>query len=604
MVDQIRKIYAVLDRSTRLGLIWMCALMLVAAILEMGGVSLFIPLLHILINPGEMADLPLVGEYLEDLKEADSSSFVVAFSLALFLFFVFKSIVLGLIIYAQQRFAQHRRAAFAQRLMHGYLRRPYVFHLQHNTSELVNNVINQSMRLFAKGLTPLLQLAMDLIISAGIVVVLLLANPQAALIMGVVMGLSAYIFYRSIGNRMKAWGEHMVRYDGETLLWANQALGSIKETKLMGAETFFAKAFGRPSLASARILSKVMALAHVPRLFLEVVAIGGMLLLVVTLVVVNQQDVKSVLPALGLFSVAAMRLLPAFSKIVTNLNTLRENTAAVNIIYRDIHELSAVQGEDSDTIETPVAEIAFAGELRLKDISYRYPDTDTPALSEINITLGRGHSVAFVGRSGAGKTSLVDIILGLLKPMAGSLLVDGRDIYDNLPSWQRRIGYIPQEIYLTDDSLRRNIALGLPDTDIDDDKINEALKLAQLGELVRDLPEGLETVVGERGTRLSGGQRQRIGIARALYNDPEILVMDEATSALDGETEREISAAIDGLSGQKTIIIIAHRLSTVRHCDSIVLMDKGRIVDTGTFADLVAQNVDFSRMVELSELST
>ncbi len=604
MIDQISKIYSLLDRSTRRGLIWMFVLMFVAAILEMAGLSLFIPLLHILINPGEMTDLPVLGDYVSGLAGADSNSFVLAFCLSLFGFFVFKNLILGLIIFAQQRFVQHRRAIFAKKFLHQYLCRPYVFHLQRNTSELVHNSINQSMRLFVKGLAPLLQLTMDTIISVGIIAVLLLANPQAALIMGGVMGLSSFIFYRAIGGRVRAWGEKIVRLDGETMLWANQALGSIKETKLLGAETFFAEAFGRPSLASARILSKVMTLSHVPRLFLEVIAMGGMLLLVATLVVVNQQDIKSVLPALGLFGVAAMRLLPAFSKIVTNLNTLRENSAAVNIIHRDYHDSQSGRSGEADAVETPAPDIPFTNDLRLHDVSFHYPEMQAAALSGVNITIIKGQSVAFVGRSGAGKTSLVDIILGLLSPSAGRLLVDGRDILSNLPGWQRRIGYIPQEIYLTDDTLRRNIALGLSDEDIDDGKIKEALQLAQLSELVRDLPGGLDTVVGERGARLSGGQRQRIGIARALYSDPEILVMDEATSALDGETEKQISTAINGLAGQKTIIIIAHRLSTVRHCDTIVLLDKGRIVEAGTFADLAAHNVDFSRMVEMSEIST
>ncbi len=603
MIDQIRKIYSVLDRSTRFGLIWMFAMMLVAAILEMAGLSLFIPLLHILINPGEISDLPLVGGYVSGVSGADNSSFVVAFCLVLFAFFVLKSIVLGLIVYAQQRFVLQKRAIFAQRLMHQYLSRPYVFHLQRNSADLVNNLIAQTMNLFVKGLTPLLQLAMDAIISAGIVAVLLLANPQAALIMGGVMGVASSIFYSSVGNRVKAWGELVVFYNGQILLWANQALGSIKETKLLGAERFFAEAFGRPNFAQGLILSKVMTLSHVPRLFLEVIAMGGMLMLVVTLVVVNQQDVKSVLPALGLFGVAAMRLLPTFSKVVTNLNTLRGNIAAVNIIYQDFSEHLVRDESEPDTGEASAADIPFAHELHLQDISFHYPDMKTPALSGINLTIAKGQSVAFVGRSGAGKTSLVDIILGLLSPSAGNLLVDGQDILSNLPSWQRRIGYIPQEIYLTDDTLRRNIALGLSDQDIDDDKIKEALQLAQLNDVIRDLPDGLDTVVGERGARLSGGQRQRIGIARALYNDPEILVMDEATSALDGETERQISSAINDLSGQKTIIIIAHRLSTVRHCDTIVLLDKGLIVETGTFADLAAHNVDFNRMVEMSEIS-
>jgi ATP-binding cassette, subfamily B, bacterial PglK len=603
MLNQIGKIYLVMDRPTRLGLIWVFALMLVAAILEMVGLGLFIPLLQILISPEKLSDLPLVGEGFVRMSREDNATFVVVFCISLFAFFIFKSVMVGWIIYAQQRFVLQKRAIFAQRLMHNYLIQPYVFHLQRNTAELVRNVINLSAHVFIKGLMPLLQLTMDIIITIGMVSVLLLANPQAALIMGSVMAVSAIIFYRAIRNRVKGWGDRIVGYDGEILLWANQALGSIKETKIRGAEQFFADAFGRPNFASVPILSRLMLLPHVPRLFLEIIAMGGMLLLVVTLVVVNQQDVTTVLPALGLFAVAAMRLMPTFSKVVTNLNILRGATAGIDIIHDDFRDYMASGQIAGEAIDVATQPLSFKRDLCLKGVSFDYPGSEQAALSDINLTLQKGQSVAFVGRSGAGKTSLVDIILGLLQPSKGRLLVDDRDIFDNLASWQGRIGYIPQEIYLTDDTFRRNIALGVADADIDDDKVRKALRLAQLDDVLNGLPDGLGAVVGERGARLSGGQRQRIGIARALYNDPEILVMDEATSALDSETERQVSAAIDGLSGQKTLIIIAHRLSTVRHCDQIVLLENGKIVGSGSFADLAAQNAEFNRMIEISDIT-
>ena len=585
-----------------MGLVGLFGLIFFAALLEMVGISMFVPLLHILSDPGKVAGLPIVGGLYHDWAGGDPSRFIVLFSGLLFAFFVAKNIVLAIIIYLQNRFVLRKRARFARDLMRAYLERPYVFHLQHNTAELVRNVTLLSSRLFLKGVMPIVNTAMELLTALAVLVVLVLVDPGTTLGVALLIGLSVAVFYRIIRNRVREWGRHIVHYDGEILLRANQALGSIKETKISGKEAFFADAFWKPNHAASRYRALSNTAGHLPRLFIETVAMGGLLLLVLVLIQLQGKTAGDILPTLGIFGVASMRLMPSFSKIVSNMTLLRENTAAVDILHGDLSEAGMEAPETVKKTAEPVSPLNFNDDLRLEGVTYRYPDGDGPVLDGVTLTIPFRQSVALVGRSGAGKTTLVDVILGLLEPAGGSLKVDGVNLFDDLAGWQRRIGYIPQEIYLTDDTLRNNIALGVDEAEIDEAQVENAVKTAYLEDFVDSLPDGLDTVLGERGARLSGGQRQRVGIARALYHDPEVLVMDEATSALDSETENRISQAIAGLSGEKTVIIIAHRLSTVRNCDRIVLLENGRVVDTGTFDELAKHNVDFIRMIELSSL--
>ena len=585
-----------------MGLGGLFGLIFVAAFLEMAGIGMFVPLLHILSDPAKVEGLPVIGGLYREWAGGEPGRFIVLFSGLLFAFFVVKNIVLGVIIYIQNRFVLRRRARFARDLMRAYLERPYVFHLQHNTAELVRNVTLLSSRLFMKGVMPIVNTAMELLTALAVLFVLMLVDPGTTLGVALLIGLSVAVFYRAIRHRVREWGRRTVHYDGEILLRANQALGSIKETKISGKEAFFADAFWKPNHAASRYLALSNTAGHLPRLFIEAVAMGGLLLLVLVLIQLQGKTAGDILPTLGIFGIASMRLMPSFSKIVSNMTLLRENTAAVDILHGDLSEARMEVLETAHKAADSVSRLSFDKELSLEGVTYRYPKGDGLVLDGVTLTIPFRQSVALVGRSGAGKTTLVDVILGLLEPTGGSLKVDGVDLFDDLAGWQRRIGYVPQEIYLTDDTLRNNIALGVDEADIDEARVEDAVKTAHLEDFTDSLAEGLDTVLGERGARLSGGQRQRVGIARALYHDPEILVMDEATSALDSETENQISQAIAGLSGDKTVIVIAHRLSTVRNCDRIVLLESGRVVDTGTFDELANRNVDFSRMIELSSL--
>jgi ATP-binding cassette subfamily C protein len=605
MIHQAVKIFAVINRRTKRGLIGLFALMVVSALLEMAGIGLFLPLLQLLSNSDSIFRVPFLGQLHEIMGDDDRGRFIVIFCFSIFAFFVFKSIALAAVIFIQNRFVTYHRAIFTESLLRHYLEQPYVFHLQRNTMEMIRNVTLLGNRLFSKGLLPLLQITMELLVIMGISIVLILVDPLSTILMGLALGGVATIFYMAIRHKIRVWGRHILQYDGDILLWINQALGSIKETKLYHHEDFFCRAFAQPNMDRATYLARTITAPQLPRLFIEAAAIGAMALLVAVLVSISGSTIEDVVPTLGLFAVAAMRLMPSLSKIVGAVTTFRENTATVDVIHADVINVSeaetagvAPKQETRDRVP-----FSFKKELRLESVSYHYPETSELVLNDIELTISRGQSVALVGPSGAGKTTLVDLVLGLLDPVEGCLYVDGRNIHDDMDGWQALIGYIPQDIYITDDTLRRNIALGNEDEDIDETRLGLALSLAQLDSVTDGMSEGLDTIIGERGARLSGGQRQRVGIARALYHDPELLVMDEATSSLDTETEKEIAAAINQLSGEKTLIIIAHRFSTIRHCDLIVLLDGGRISESGSFDNLVERNAGFRRMVEMTNLN-
>ncbi len=601
MISQIQKILDLIDTQTRRGLIGIFVLMLFAALLETAGISLFIPLLHFLTSPEPFQPSSILAVVFAPLDGLARNQLIIIFCVVLAGFFVFKALALGVIIYIQNLFISKHQAIFAQALFKSYLQQSYSYHLQNNSMELIRNITLLSSRLFVKGLLPMLQVLMETLVVTGILTVLLLIAPIPTLAMGAVLGVSVSCYYLLVRNRIFLWGENTIRLDKEILVWINHALGSIKETKLYGYERFFQTAFLRLSNDRAIFLARATTVPQIPRLFIEAVAICALTTMVILYMSGSPASIDTIIPTIGVFAVAAMRLMPSLSKIIGAVTTFRENTSTVNIIYQDV---VASNDQWAEIIERTNADepMPFSKDIVLQNVGYGFPQASELLFRNLNLKIHKGDTIAFVGTSGAGKTTLVDIILGLLNPSEGNTYIDGISLKENIEKWQSLIGYIPQDVYILDDSLRRNIAFGQKDENIDDAQISAALSKAQLNDVLKELPDGLDTMLGENGSRLSGGQRQRIGIARALFHDPEILVMDEATSALDGETEREITSAIHQLSGDKTVLIIAHRLSTVRHCDKIVLMDKGQIAAVGTFEELEKTNPLFKRLVDLSSV--
>jgi ABC-type multidrug transport system fused ATPase/permease subunit len=395
-----------------------------------------------------------------------------------------------------------------------------------------------------------------------IIGLLMVIEPGPALAaVGVLGGVTA-IFYRSIRKKIGELGEREQRYRTEMFQWISRGLAGFKEITVLGRQRFFADSFASSSANAAKAVTFFQSTAQIPRLFIETVAVAAVMLVVVTMLTQGRR-LDGVLPILALFAAATFRLIPSLSRMVHAFSIIRYYKPAISVVYDDLSALEARGGAEAPETRERVR---FERAIELRNVSYAYPG-GLPVLRDVSLTIGRGQSVALAGPSGAGKTTVADLIVGLLQPTSGEVTVDGRRLEGRAGIWQRQIGYIPQAIYLSDDTVRRNVAFAMPDGEIDDARVWSALALAQLAEFVAALPEGLDARVGERGARLSGGQRQRLGIARALYHGPEVLVMDEATSALDDDTETAVTAAIERLQGAMTIIVIAHRASTVAKCD-------------------------------------
>ncbi|MFQ5507626.1 MAG: ABC transporter ATP-binding protein, partial [Planctomycetota bacterium] len=380
---------------------------------------------------------------------------------------------------------------------------------------------------------------------------------------------------------------------GQMIKWVNQGLSGIKEAKVLGIESFFVDAYSENNKGYTSARRTLLTVTEMPRLFFEAVAVGGLLIVVLVMLAQNR-DLKSVLPTIAIFAAAAFRLMPAMTRIVKTTNMIKHFRPSFDVVFCDLRRFEGAATREDERGTPPP--IPFHSAIELRGLGFRYSPESPPVLEDLDLCVEKNRTVAFVGPSGTGKTTLVDIILGLLPPSEGQVLVDGTDVQENMSAWQRTIGYIPQVIFLMDDTIRRNVAFGVPDDRIDDEDIWRALASAQLDEFARGLPEGLESMVGESGVRLSGGQRQRVGIARALYRDPDVLIFDEATSSLDQETELEINQTLSRLGGNKTILIIAHRLKTVESCDHIFFLKDGLLAASGTFGELLESSPEFRRM--------
>ena len=491
--------------------------------------------------------------------------------LTLFGFYVVKTLFLICMSWKQNKFIFSVQASLSSRLFTGYLKQPWSFHLQHNSAQLIRNVTNE-VNMFA---STALQSGMGLItegfVLMGIVVFLVIIEPVGTLVVMSILFLAAWSFQKSTQFYLLSLGKARQHHEGMRIQHLQQGLGGVKDVKIFGRELDFLAQYSTHNKGSAHASRMQRTLLDLPRLWIELLAVGGLVALVLVLLAQRVMP-NALLPVLGLFAAAAFRIAPSANRILGALQNLRYSFPIISTLYQEVTVLEHTVLPQRSTL------LPFNKKVELKGISYRYKNAEHDALNDINISIQPCTSVGFIGTSGAGKSTLIDVILGLIIPDKGEVTIDGKDIQSNLRGWQDHIGYVPQSIFLTDDTLRRNVAFGLPDDLIDNEAVFKAIKSAQLDEFIRTLPLGMETMVGERGVRLSGGQRQRIGIARALYHDPKVLVLDEATSALDMDTEKEVMQAINALTGDKTLLIIAHRLSTVSNCDCVYTMEQGRIV--------------------------
>ncbi|SDX00112.1 ABC transporter ATP-binding protein [Thiocapsa roseopersicina] len=578
-MEHIRKIFAVLRPEQRRHAYWLFALMLVAMVLETLGVGLIIPFLALVSEPDIGSRYPLLKPYLDRLGNPDQKTLIMLGMLGMLGFFAVKNAFLAFMVWQRSAFVADTQAGLARRLFRAYLLQPYTFHLMRNSAQLIRNVSVESNQ-FTAGLNSLIELVTQGLVLIGIGALLLVVEPIGGLVALLILGIAGTLLQYVTKQRIRRWGKARRFHQGRIIQHLQQGLGGVKDIKLLGHEESFLAQFATHAVGNAQAERKRKFLNGLPRLWFEFLAVLGLVALVVSMLA-QGRAIESIIPTLAVFAAAAFRLMPKLGQVTTSSQELRFVGPVIDSVHAELRDLERVSPEPR------IGLLPFGGEIRLECVGFTYDGANVAAIIDVDLAIPIGASVGFIGGSGAGKSTLIDVILGLIRPSSGRVLVDGVDIETNLRGWQDQIGYVPQSIFLTDDTLRRNIAFGIADKDIDEVAVLAAVKSAQLEDLLASLPDGLETLVGERGVRLSGGQRQRIGIARALYHDPAVLVLDEATSALDTATEQGVMDAVDALHGNKTIIIVAHRLTTVAHCDKLYRLDRGRLVSEGAYAEVV-----------------
>jgi len=590
-MDYLSKFLFVIS-AKKIKLLLIVTLFITISLLDAIGIGLIGPFIGLAVKPETIQGNVWLSNLYGYLKLSSINQFIALLGLAVVILFYFKSFLYYQIQNYVLKFCYSQQVLLRLRMLRTYLSLPYTFYLKTNSAHVIQNISGESANFTYSIAIPLLNSIANLFV---LVVLLLLMAKTDLLATVSIFGLLLIVVvpFHYFRHKVASWGKAGVEANTETIRVVNHAIGGLKTTKLIGCESFFENQLLAQSNKYARAASLFHSFQQLPRIVIETLLITFVVGFVsLSLIIAERSD--SLVSVLGIFAIASVRIIPSASQLLTCMGVLRNNKPTLDRIYLDLKELETpeslnylgMSGNKVDAVNNNQVH-PFADKLVIDKLNYSYPAAARQALVDVSLTIKKGESIALIGKSGAGKTTLSDVFLGLLIPQSGDIQVDGLSVYSDLRAWQNLIGYIPQSIFLMDDTIERNIAFGLPDDQIDQQKLDKAIKSAQLSELVEQLPEGVHTFVGENGVRLSGGQRQRIGIARALYYEREILVLDEATSALDNETESLISEALRELGRTKTMIVIAHRLTTVEHCDRIYEMSNGQIVRSGSYQEIV-----------------
>lgn len=598
-----KKAWTLLDAQERRSALIVLFLIIVSALAAALMVGSVMPFLAVLSDPSRIESTPALAWSYETFGFASQYGFLVALGLASFATILLSSFLQILKTWAVARFAMRRMHSIGKRLLATYLSQPYEFFLNRHSGDMGPRVLAESGQVVVQFLQPAAEFVAASLTTIAIVSLLLLVEPGVAIAAFTMLGGIYGLIYLTSRRHLKRLGQVRLEATRQKFRFSTEALTGIKDIKLLGCERSYLDRFARPSKRLADVQVGIAVFSKVPQFALQAIALGGIILL--CLMMIDRQKVASgevlgeLLPVLGFFAFAGQRLMPELSRLYQSLTQIQAGAAAVDTVYEDL-----VLGKPRESLpQTPTKGLRLKTCLRLDGISYRYPNSPNAGVSDVSFDIRVGEKIGIVGGSGAGKTTLADIILGLLEPFEGKLSTDGNEVTnENVRSWMQSVGYVPQDIFLTDAPVAENIALGVSTEDIDTDRVRSAARIARIDRFVEEeLPEGYQSHIGERGVRLSGGQRQRIGIARALYHDADLIVFDEATSALDNLTEAEVMEAIDALPGDKTVVMIAHRLSTVKRCDRIIVLEKGRVVGCDTWAVLMSNNVAFQRIAKLGE---
>ncbi|SKB93736.1 ABC transporter ATP-binding protein [Daejeonella lutea] len=579
-MNTFKKIFLLLDKKQKQQSYVLLFLLIIGMVLEMVGLGILVPVITAFTDIERFTRYPQAQQIISLFGSPSNTEIVIGMMIALTLVYIIKACFLMFLAWKQASFGQNLSKNLSRKLFKKYLFQPYAFHLNRNSAELMRNVVGEVSML--SGVTSsILFLTTNISLMLSIAVMLVYLEPFGAICSVGILATMSWIFYRLSRKKISEWGLSRQFHDGFRQKNLVEGLGGVKDVKVLGRESFFVNNFSRHNDSSYNVGIRMQFLNQAPRIWLELMAVFGLAFVVIG-VVVQGKPLGSLVPTIGVFVASAFRLIPSITVLLTSFQTLRFSKPVVDLIYDEFQNVSDLDPEKK------ITDLKAVKEIKIEDLTFGYEGAPRNAVEKINLTINKGESVGFIGNSGAGKSTMVDLILGLLRPSSGQVTVDGKNINHDLRAWQDQIGYVPQSIFLTDDTLRKNVAFGVMDEDIDDEAVKRAIKAAQLEEYVDGLELGLNSMVGERGVRISGGQRQRIGIARALYHDPQILILDEATSSLDTATESEVMNAVNLLHGNKTIIIVAHRLSTLSKCDVIFQLNKGRIQRQGTAEEMLS----------------
>jgi ABC-type multidrug transport system fused ATPase/permease subunit len=586
----MKKLFYILTPKERKSTILLLVFFLLMSLLDVIGITAIMPFMAIVSNPIIIEKNKLLHFTYINLGYKSHHDFLVFVGYFVFTLIIVSVVIRALGTYMQLRFSLMREYSIAQRLINCYLQQPYSWFLNQNSSNLGMTILSEASQVVNGALMPVMQMASQIAISLMLMIILFLADPLIAIsILGVL--LLIYMTISKITSRkLKQIGEERLVINKERYKVVNEAFGGIKELKVGNFEKVFSKRFQGPAKMYANYQTTYQIIAQLPRFVLDVLVFGSMMLVVI--IFMNRKGgIAEMLPVITLYGISAYRLLPALQQIYFSFTTVKFAIPVIESLHQTLNKLETTTNNFKDTNN----ELKFTKQIELRNINFVYPQSQKKSLSNINFSIPLKCSVAFIGKTGGGKTTLVDLMLGLLKPISGEILLDQVVIDDsNISQWQKKIGYVPQQIYLADDTIASNIAFGVENQNIDFALIYKVAKMANIHDFItNELNDGYMTTVGERGVRLSGGQRQRIGIARALYKRPEVLILDEATSALDNKTESDVIGALSNLSKDLTIITIAHRLSTVKDSDCIYLLDKGEIIDFGKYDDVQKRNIQF-----------
>ncbi|MDA9882509.1 ABC transporter ATP-binding protein/permease [Alphaproteobacteria bacterium] len=583
-MKNINKILFILSKSQKIKSLHLFILILLGMFFETLGVGMMVPIVTLIIDPLTIKSYlsnTFIFEFLDKLNQTHIIFFGLLF---IVLIYLVKTIFLIYLTWFKNQFSYAFLANISHRIFSNYLYKDWLFYIDSNSAKLIRNCNTECTIFVNKIFLSTIELIAEFAVLLGILSVLLFIEPLGTSLIFIIFCFFSFLYIYFFKNKTLNFGKIRQKLEFEKLKYLQQGFGALRDIKVINCEDFFINQYNYANKKSADVMAKWSTIQQLPRLALEIVAVLC-LVTVVTSLILKNSEINKIIPTLVMFGAASLRLLPSCNRILGAFQNIRYGKVSVDVIFNELQLSSSNQLKDLKINDN----IDFKKNIKFENISFSYEKSKAVTLNNINIKIPKGKFIGIIGESGAGKSTLIDIFLGLLKPISGSIKVDNKEINTNISSWQKKIGYVPQDIYLIDDTLRQNIAFGIPKNEIDDKRVNHAIKLSKLEDFVNSLKDGLNTIFGERGIKLSGGQLQRIGIARALYKNPEILVLDEATSALDNKTESFVIDSVKNLRGIKTIIIITHRITTILNSDYVYKIDKGVIAEEGKPIDIFKQ---------------